>query len=103
MGSGTGPKWRQGHEGDESHEGHEGNEEKEASEQDRKGQACQVLRLPWQQGEDRWWLEEDRLGEEQAWKDCEQEKCGGWQEGLQKRPGLDCSCRKGQEGTWREG
>merc|ERR1712072_680840 len=92
----------QGYEGHGSHEGHEGNEE-EGCEQDRKGSLCQVRRLPWIQGEDRRWLDQERLGEEQAWKDCEQEAFGSWQEGLCQHQRLDFCMPEGKEGAWREG
>merc|ERR1712224_839925 len=66
----------QGYEGNEGHGSHEGNagNEEEGCEQDRKGQIRKVRRLPWNQGEDRRWLDQERLGGEQAWKDCEQEE-----------------------------
>merc|ERR1712224_705999 len=65
----------QGYEGNEGHGSYEGNagNEEEGWEQDRKGQIREVRRLPWNQGEDRRWLDQERLGGEQAWKDCEQE------------------------------
>merc|ERR1712060_881316 len=59
----------EGHEGDESHEeGHEGNE----SQQDRQGKACEVLRLPREQGEDNGRLDEGDSDEEQVRQDREQ-------------------------------
>merc|ERR1712138_186382 len=90
------------HHNGQSHEGHEGNE-KEGREQDRKGEICQVYRLPWNQGEDHWRLEKDRFGVEQARKDCEQKECCKWQEELRKHQGLDHSMPEGKEGTRREG
>merc|ERR1712097_149801 len=68
-----------------------------------KGQPCQIGRLPWNQGEDGRWLDPERLGEEQARKDCEQEGYGSWQEALCQHQGLDCRRPEGQEGTWCEG
>merc|ERR1712070_82434 len=59
-------------EGHGRHESHEGNEE-ESRDQDRKGPHGQGGCLPWIQGQDHWWLEADRLDEELAWKDREQE------------------------------
>merc|ERR1711907_884155 len=53
----------QGYEGNEGHgchEGHEGHEE-EGCQQDRQGQTCQVGGFPWIQGEDHWWLDQERL------------------------------------------
>merc|ERR1711985_148435 len=92
----------EGNEGHGGHEGHEGNEE-EGCEQDRKGPLCQGRRLPWIQGKDRKWLDQERLGEEQARKDCEQEEIGIWQEELRQHQGLDHRRPEGQEGTWCEG
>merc|ERR1712216_926305 len=65
----------QGYEGNEGHGCHEGHEshEEEGCQQDRQGQNGQVCGFPWNQGEDRRWLDQDRFGEEQEWKDCEQE------------------------------
>merc|ERR1712124_139852 len=88
--------------GYEGHEGNAGNEE-EGCEQDRKGQIRKVRRLPWNQGEDRRWLDQERLGGGQAWKDCEQEEFGTWQEGLRQHQRLDNCSPEGKEGTWREG
>merc|ERR1712138_127699 len=90
------------HEGNEGHEGHEGHEE-EGSEQDCKGQTCKVGGLPWQQGQDRQWLEQDRLDQEQEWQDCEQEAVSQREEGLRQHQGLDCCCPEGQEGFGRQG
>merc|ERR1719389_569050 len=59
--------------------------------------------FPWIQGKDHWWLDCLRLGEEQAWKDCEQERSCQWQEGLCQHQGLDCCSPEGKEGTQREG
>merc|ERR1712205_282602 len=95
----------QSHEGDESdgsHEGHACNEE-EGSEQDRQGQTCKVGGLPWHQGQDLLWLDQERLDQEQEWQDCEQEALGTWQEGLRQHQGLDCCCPEGQEGFGRQG
>jgi hypothetical protein len=74
-----GHEGHEGDEGNEGYEGHEGDEEEETCEQDRQGQACQVPRLSWEQVEDPKWVDKDRLGEEQAWKDCEQETNGSRQ------------------------
>merc|ERR1711869_188571 len=90
------------HYGQGCHEGNEGNEE-EGCEQDRKGQIRKVRRLPWNQGEDRRRLDQERLGGEQAWKDCEQEEFGTCQEGLRQHQRLDNCSPEGKEGTWREG
>merc|ERR1739848_950054 len=86
--------------GYESHEGNAGNEE-EGCEQDRKGQIRKVRRLPWNQGEDRRWLDQERLGGEQAWKDCEQEEFGTWQDGPRQRRTPEHCSPEGKEGTWR--
>merc|ERR1712017_28563 len=86
----------------QGYEGNEGNEE-EGCEQDCKGQIRKVRRLPWNQGEDRRWLDQERLGGEQAGKDCEQEEFGTWQEGLRQHQRLDNCSPEGKEGTWREG
>merc|ERR1711904_686319 len=76
-------------------QGYAGNEE-EGCEQDRKGQIRKVRRLPWNQGEDRRWLDQERLGGEQAGKDCEQEEFGSWREGLRRcQEGLS-SLQEGQ-------
>merc|ERR1712124_238465 len=95
----------QSHEGNKSYGCHEGNEghEEEGREQDCKGPLCQVCRLPWIQGEDRRRFDQGRFGEEQEWKDCEQEGFGTWQEGLRQHQGLDYGRAKGQEGSWSEG
>merc|ERR1712224_1119462 len=88
----------EGNEGHGSHESHEGHEE-EGCEQDRKGPLCQVCRFPWNQGEDHWWLDQDRFGQEQERKDCEQEELGTWQEDVRQHQGLDHSSPEGKEGT----
>merc|ERR1712139_174000 len=80
----------------------EGHEE-EGCQQDRQGQIGQVFGFPWIQGEDRWWLDQDRLGAEQARKDCEQEAPCKWQEGVCQHQGLDRSSPEGKEGTQRQG
>merc|ERR1719235_2636342 len=64
---------------------------------------CKVGGFPGIQGQDYWWLDCKRLGEEQAWKDCEQESNCPWQEGLRQHQGLDCCSSEGKEGTQREG
>merc|ERR1719235_1370957 len=95
----------EGHEGYEEegcHEGHEGYEE-EGCQQDRQGQNGQVRGLPWNQGEDPQWIDQERFGEEQARKDCEQEKPCTRQEGIRQHQGLDCSSPEGKEGTQCEG
>merc|ERR1712224_1081426 len=86
----------------ESHEGHAGHEE-EGSEQDCAGQTCKVGGLPWHQGQDLWWLEQDRLDQEQERQDCEQEAVSKWQEGLCQHQGLDCCCPEGKEGFGCQG
>merc|ERR1712224_267702 len=86
-----------GNEGDGSHEGHEGHEEEKCQ------QNCQVRRLSWVQREDHRWLDQERFGGEQAWQDCEQEKCGSWEKGLRPHQGLDYSSPEGKEGTSCEG
>merc|ERR1711904_673871 len=99
---GQGYEGNEGHEGHGCHEGHEGHEE-EGCQQDRQGQTCQVGGFPWIQGEDHWWLDQERLGAEQEWKDCEQEEPCTWQEGVRQHQGLDCCSPEGKEGTQREG
>merc|ERR1739848_849170 len=74
-----------------------GGNEEEGCEQDRKGQIRKVRRLPWNQGEDRRWLDQERLGGEQAWKDCEQEEFGTWQEGLRQHQRLDNCFQKARK------
>merc|ERR1712078_812443 len=96
------PQHGEGNESHGCHESHEGHEE-EGREQDRQGQTCKVGGFPWIQGKDHWWLDCLRLGEEQAWKDCEQERSCQWQEGLCQHQGLDCCSPEGKEGTQREG
>merc|ERR1712093_201830 len=100
--NGQGDEGNEGDEGHGSHEGHEGHEE-EGGEQDRKGQNGQARRLSWIQGEDHKWFDQERLGEEQERKDCEQEEIGSWQEGVLQHQGLDFRSPEGKEGTWREG
>merc|ERR1712094_121784 len=67
------------------------------------GPLCQGRRFPWKQGEDHWWLEADRLGEELIWKDCEQEGIGSRQEEICQHQGLDFCNPEGKEGAWCEG
>merc|ERR1712146_272841 len=95
----------EGNEGDEGHGCHESYEsdEEEGCEQDRQGQNGQVRGFPWNQGEDCQWLDQERLGAEQAWKDCEQEERCSWQEGLRQYQGLDCRSPEGTEVTQRQG
>mmetsp|Transcript_57032 Transcript_57032/g.135982 ORF Transcript_57032/g.135982 Transcript_57032/m.135982 type:complete len:224 (+) Transcript_57032:703-1374(+) len=64
----------QRYEGQNHHEG-QGNEghEEEGRVQDRNGQACEVRRLPWQQGEDLRWPRKVPADEEQARQGCQQE------------------------------
>merc|ERR1739848_972812 len=72
----------QGNEGDEGHE-------EEDREQDRQGQICKGIGLPWFQGQDR------------GWYDCgllEQEKVSVWQEEC-----LDCRRDEGKEGIGPQG
>merc|ERR1711904_642985 len=99
---GQGYEGNEGDEGHGCHEGHEGNE-KEGSQQDRQGPIRQVCGFPWIQGEDRRWLDQNRFGAEQAWKDREQEAPCTWQEGIRQHQGLDSSSPEGKEGTQREG
>merc|ERR1711924_434695 len=82
--------------------GHESHEE-EGCWQDCQGQDGQVRGLPWIKGKDRRWLDQDRLGGEQAWKDREQEEPCTWQEDVRQHQGLDRSSPEGKEGTQREG
>merc|ERR1712137_477898 len=65
----------EGHEGDEEEGGHEGDEghEEEVRERDRAGPRGQGHGAPWQQGEDRWWLDRKGLDQEQGRQDREQE------------------------------
>merc|ERR1712118_110275 len=99
---GQGYEGYEGNEGHGCHEGHESHEE-EGCQQDRQGQNGQVCGFPWNQGEDSGWLDQDRFGEEQEWKDCEQEGPCKWQESIRQHQVLDCSSSEGKEGTQREG
>merc|ERR1711904_762230 len=99
---GQGNESNEGDEGHGRHESHEGDEE-EGRQQDRQGQNGRVRGFPWTQGKDRWWLDQERPGAEQAWKDCEQETPCTWQEGVRQHQGLDCSSPEGKEGTERVG
>merc|ERR1711865_49703 len=83
-------------------EGHEGHESEEG-EQDRQGKACQGCSLPWNKGEDIWWLEQGRTSQEQAWKDRLQGLCSRRQEGLQQDQEVDGGMPKGKEGTEHQG
>merc|ERR1711862_663887 len=58
--------------GNEGNEGDEGNEEEER-EHDREGDHVEGDGAPWQQGENRWWLDRQRFDQEQARQGCEQE------------------------------
>merc|ERR1712118_108163 len=91
-----------GNEGDGSHEGDEGNEE-EGSQQDRQGQIREISRLPWHQVQDPFWLDQVRLGQEQARQDRDQEASCSWQEVLRPHQGLGCCLPEGQEGFGRQG
>merc|ERR1712118_603920 len=87
----------------QSYEGHESNEE-EGRDQDRKGPHGQSRRLSWIQSEDNRRLEANRLGEELARKDREQEGIGSSQEEICHRSqGMDFRSPEGKEGTWYEG
>merc|ERR1712046_542467 len=77
--------------------------EEEGCQQDRQGQPCQVRGFPWIQGEDHRWLDQERLGGEQAWKDREQEEPCTRQEDVRQHQGLDRCSPEGKEGTQRQG
>merc|ERR1711977_508625 len=64
------------------------------------GQGCG---LPWHQSQDLHRLDQERLDQEQAWQDCDQEAGCQWQEGLRQHQGLDCCSPEGQEGIGRQG
>merc|ERR1711904_97641 len=94
----------QSYEGNEGHGSHEGHESNEEEVRDCKGPHGQSRRLSWIQGEDFRWLEADRLGEELAWKDREQEAIGiGQEEILHRSQALDYRSPEGKEGTWCKG
>merc|ERR1712146_824008 len=93
---GQGYEGNEGHEGHGCHEGHEGHEE-EGCQPDRQGQNGQVRGFPWNQGEDCQWLDQERLGAEQAWKDCEQEERCSWQEGLPNIKGWTVAVQKARK------
>merc|ERR1712118_100627 len=59
--------------------------------------------LPWHQGEDLHWLDQERLGPEQAWQGRDQEAARRWQEELRQHQGLDRRRPEGQEGSRRQG
>merc|ERR1711865_1339391 len=79
----------------QAHEGHE--------EEGREQGWQEVRSVQRDEGEDRWWLGNECLGEEQDWQDREQEEERQWQEGLCCHQGLDCCCPEGEEGPGFEG
>merc|ERR1712006_47768 len=83
--------------------GHAGNEGEEAGVEDRTGKVLAVCGLPWQQGQDRGRLEEERPHQEQERKDREQEGVGRGEEGLQADLRLDEGGAAGAEAAEGEG
>merc|ERR1712224_60090 len=67
------------------------------------GQIRKVSCLPWHQGEDHLWLDQDRFVQEQTWQDREQGECSTWQEAIRQHQGLDCCRPEGQEGFGCQG
>merc|ERR1711918_142437 len=67
------------------------------------GKVLAVCGLPWQQGQDRGRLEEERPHQEQERKDREQEGVGGWEEGLQADLRVDEGGAAGAEAAQGEG
>merc|ERR1712185_802859 len=80
--------------------GHEG---EEAGVEDRTGKVFAGCGVPWQQGQDRRRLEEDRPHQEQEREDREQEGVGGWEEGLQADLRVDEGGAAGAEAAQGEG
>merc|ERR1719164_138932 len=66
------------------------------------GQVCKVGRLQGHQGQDQLWVDQERLDQEQAWQDCDEEAGGQWQEGLRQHQGLDSCCPESQGGFGRQ-
>merc|ERR1711924_411110 len=84
-------------------EGYAGNEGEEAGVEDRSWKVFAGCGVPWQQGQDRGRLEEDRPHQEQEREDREQEGVGGWEEGLQADLRVDEGGAAGAEAAQGEG